>query len=356
VTYLRDVTGRIVQRTAHPVTGSDEVERYTYTGPGESAWGLLDATTNARIQRFVNLPGGATVSIDSGGVATWTFSGIHGDIIYKGNSASTRYTYDPFGQVIDSTGNLGTLTADDAGPNTLTGNADNGWAGPNRKLYEHQGSIATIEMGARQYVPGLGRFLETDPITGGNTSDYNYPNDPINGSDLTGKWVCPVWANSACNAVSNNPAFQTNKPTASNRGSSNPPAAKPAPAAKVCPPGTPTRNGGCLWSLAPDQMAKDRAAFQVSWNDFLDTHVIGRTTVGDVIGSCLVGGGTGLLISAFGPAEATLGVGALAGAVSGCGIAVIVEEVSGLSNQWGEVADEASRWWEAAEFWAAWSY
>ena len=41
-------------------------------------------------------------------------------------------------------------------------------------------------MGARQYSSLLGRFLEVDPVLGGNANDYTYPLDPLNQSDLDG--------------------------------------------------------------------------------------------------------------------------------------------------------------------------
>ena len=44
-----------------------------------------------------------------------------------------------------------------------------------------------IEMGARGYMPTLGRFLEVDPVEGGNENDYIYPADPVNQSDLDGR-------------------------------------------------------------------------------------------------------------------------------------------------------------------------
>jgi RHS repeat-associated protein len=81
---------------------------------------------------------------------------------------------------------LGTL------PDNSSGNLDYGWLGQHQRGLEHQtGLTPVIEMGARPYVPGVGRFLAVDALEGGCANDYTYVHgDPINSLDVAGQSAC----------------------------------------------------------------------------------------------------------------------------------------------------------------------
>ncbi|MGH9149290.1 MAG: RHS repeat-associated core domain-containing protein, partial [Acidimicrobiales bacterium] len=91
-------------------------------------------------------------------------------------------------------------------PDNSAGNLDYGWLGSHLRPLEHAPGLATIELGARPYVPGIGRFLSVDPVEGGSANDYDYVNsDPCNSVDLDGR-VPVLVAVAAAAAVASIPA------------------------------------------------------------------------------------------------------------------------------------------------------
>ncbi len=85
-----------------------------------------------------------------------------------------------------------------------TGATSYGWHGVDERAVDGSGLIL---MGARLYNPVTGLFLSRDPVEGGNTTSYAYPQDPVGMNDITGLWSWKkAWG--TAKRVWRNPWFQ----------------------------------------------------------------------------------------------------------------------------------------------------
>ena len=120
---------------------------------------------------------------------TYSLPNIHGDVYLTvdadGAVKSTHQT-GPFGE---------RLPNQTAPQNTADGTTWN-YVGQHQKLTDTDTSPISggiVQMGARVYIPVLGRFLSVDPIEGAGDNAYSYVNDPVNEDDLDSK-IAPLVA------------------------------------------------------------------------------------------------------------------------------------------------------------------
>jgi RHS repeat-associated protein len=185
--YGLDALGRLASwtDTVDGVIGARVVNHYPDPGTDAPDW-TLDTNTSgtATTRRYLDgLTGGLTIeAATTGGSTTLTAQlvGLHGDIL---RTTSLTATGSPDGHPGIDTDEYGVVRDTSGAPTTGPRHA---WLGTHQRPAD-TGNTGLILMGVRLYTPLLGRFLQADPIYGGNPNTYTYPPDPINAYDLDGK-------------------------------------------------------------------------------------------------------------------------------------------------------------------------
>jgi RHS repeat-associated protein len=127
---------------------------------------------------------------------------------FEGLVATQAGGESPILQVQDLKGNIvGTMSASETATGLLSKGDTTEYGVPRTSSppkYSWQGASALrtelpsgiVAMGARSYLPQIGRFLQPDPIEGGSANEYAYTyGDPINSSDPSGEYTVatPTW-------------------------------------------------------------------------------------------------------------------------------------------------------------------
>ena len=172
--FLLDPEGRRLNAISD---GVQETNGYSDTSDNP-AWVTTSTGTGPTKTRYESVIGGDLGITITGTTAKLALNNPHGDTVAtvelppSGNATGINSwaTYDEYG---NQTG-----TTPDTGLSTYA------WHGAAQRALDNSGLIL---MGARLYNTVTGLFTSRDPVAGGNTTSYVYPQDPINKNDTTGE-------------------------------------------------------------------------------------------------------------------------------------------------------------------------
>jgi RHS repeat-associated protein len=170
VAYTLDPQGRTkeVDSTGN-VTAAEEDQ---YSGPGSSpSW---TAEINGQYTRLITgISGGLAAIQHNGEEPVLQLANLHGDIVATAALSPS------------ATGPIGANEASEYGVPGSAAPSRYSWLGFHEIPTQLPSGLTG--MGARSYVPQLGRFLQPDPVPGGSINAYAYTfDDPVNEFDFTG--------------------------------------------------------------------------------------------------------------------------------------------------------------------------
>lgn len=180
---------RRTQQTGTPPTASTTTDVYHYGGDSDSpSWiaSSANGTTWNWTRNIPDISGGLAGTQKSDGSTELDLANLHGDLVATCSASTT------------ATGVTKTFSADEFGVPRQPDSPTYSWLGAKNRRTELPDGV--VQMGARSYVPSIGRFLQPDPVAGGSANSYDYADqDPLNSYDLDGRQVAIPKIKGTCN-------------------------------------------------------------------------------------------------------------------------------------------------------------
>jgi RHS repeat-associated protein len=175
ISYTPDPTGRPLETITTEGSSTSTMISH-YTGAEQSPAWTINPTTGSWTRYIDGIGAGLTAIETKGAAPELQLHDLHGDVIGTAKLSETE----PKTSAASETTEFGVPRT------TIT--AKFSWLGADTLPTEQPTGI--INMGARTYIPQLGRFLQADPQPGGSINAYAYTNDdPVNQADPTGEWT-----------------------------------------------------------------------------------------------------------------------------------------------------------------------